>query len=178
MDTQSRTCPACGRDVETDAARFCPFCGAELAPSAPAQPGGLDALRAAYGGYDAWVEDYFRTEGTGSRLLSIVTGNGAFKNSPEHTAFLAQVAALAAALAPEERIPALRFALLDCHDGRRQEVEWMFLAAEKEFIPLAERLSAAEAAELYPAYRALRRRAPGFPVQTTLLKTLKKRGAL
>lgn len=177
MDTQSRTCPACGRDVETDEARFCPFCGAELTAPAAARSA-LDDLRAAYAGYDAWVEDYFRTEGTGSRLLAVVTGNGAFKNSPEHAAFLSQVAELVPALPPEERLPALRFALLDCHDGRRQEVEWMFLAAEKDFIPLAEALSAAEAAALYPDYRARRRRAPGFPVQTTLLKTLKKRSVL
>lgn len=178
MERKPAVCPACGRTVGTEAARFCPFCGAELGAPAVEGTGALDAIRAAYAGYAAWVEDFFRTERTGSRLMALVTGNGPFKNSPEHAAFLSRVEELVPALTPEETPDALRFALLECCAGQRQEVEWMFLAAEKHFQPLVEALTPAEAAALYPEYRAQRRRSPGFPVQTAILKMLKKRAAL
>ena len=68
----------------------------------------------------------------------------------------------------------LRFVLLDCHRDKVAETEWMFLAAEKVFLPMISLLTREEAAALLRPYAELRRKQPGLSVQREVRRELKR----
>ena len=55
----------------------------------------------------------------------------------------------------------LRFVLLECYEDISTETEWMFLVAEKLFVPLLALLTREEAEALYVPYKTLRKKQPG-----------------
>ena len=142
-----------------------------------------ELFRARYVAYDAWASGVLAERNLGRVAMSWLTGNDAFKRSPEHERFLNDVTAMAGELQTRcaageccgELPGLLRYVLVDCHADVPQETDWMFLAAEKLFLPFVECLSAGEAAALYPDYKTLRRRQPGLDAQKQILKALKKR---
>ena len=177
-------CPNCGKECP-EGASFCPFCGA-LLPSRSVR-GDADSmtelLRARYSAYDAWAGGVLAERNLGRVAIGWLTGNDAFKRSPEHERFLNDVQALTEELQTRcdagecigELSGLMRYVLIDCHAEVPQETDWMFLAAEKLFLPFVERLTPDDAAVLYPDYKALRRRQPGLDAQKQILKALKKR---
>ena len=176
-------CPSCGKDCP-EGASFCPFCGA-LLPSRSVRGEGnsmTELIRARYDAYYTWADSVLAERNLGSVAMSWLTGNDAFKRSSEHERFLNDVTVLSEELQTRcasgescSELPGLlRYVLIDCHADIPQETEWMFLAAEKLFMPFVECLSAADAAALYPDYKMLRRREPGLDAQKQILKMLKK----
>ena len=123
-------------------------------------------------------------ESGGRRLLSLFTSNSPFKNSPEHGKFFDNVKDLTEKLLAVYQsgadngglLDVLRFALIECHSGVKPETDYMLLAAEQLYLPFLELLSANAAAAILPEYRALRKKQPGFEIQTKILKKLKTMG--
>ena len=182
---ENKVCPACGKEIDNPEMRFCPFCGTALeqpeeAPCGAADPAG--EVRARYEAYLNWVESALSDREIGRVLSAMFTGNRAFKNSPEHERFLLDVQAMSERLTDRYRAgeqretlpPLLRYVLVDCHSDTPQETDWMFLAAEKMFMPLLELLTREEAAALYPVYRRLRKKQPGLEIQKNIQKYLKR----
>ena len=183
---RERICPGCGERVTEERARFCPICATEL-PAAEAPTEAAQALEAAlvqrYSDYNAWVMLTRGREGGGKRILELLTGSSAFKNSEKHEVFFRDVGDQAAALLEAYRAAPgsgdvaglLRYALIDCHRDAYRETDWLYLVAEQHFLPFTELLSPAEAAALYADYKALRKKQTGFSFQTQILKSLKRR---
>ena len=182
-----KICPACGAVIEAENARFCPQCGA---PIPEEEPGLSEAaklerrIRDRYQSYSAWTDSVRQRESVAQRLLGLITSRSEFKSSEEHTRFFDDLKAMTEAQeqayreAPGTGEPEalLRFALLDCHRGVRQEADWMFLAAEQLYLPFLPLLTKEQAAVLLPEYQALRKRNTGFEFQKKILKTLKSMG--
>jgi len=180
-------CPNCGKTLE-ETMRFCPFCGTALcgAVTQEDEAQGRDnpaaRVRARYEAYSEWVVFALNNGEFGRVLAAMFTGNRAFKNSPEHERFLVDIQQLGTELEHDYRTgkaretlqALLRFVLIDCYRDAPSESEWMFMAAEKSFLPLVELLTQEEAASLYPAYRVLRKKNPGFEIQKAIRKQLKK----
>ncbi|MBQ9733426.1 MAG: hypothetical protein IJV74_04245 [Clostridia bacterium] len=176
-----KICPGCGKEIGAVDARFCPYCASQLVFDGADSM--FDELRALYTEYIAWSAEYY-AQRSGLLLFSdMFTGGADYKKREEHGRFYERCAALAKDLAASmgapgaDRsllVPMLRFVLIDCHENCDDWGEWMLLAAEKNFMPLVEMLSGAEAKELYEPYRKLRRKNRGLPPQDELLKKLKK----
>lgn len=177
-------CEKCGRELNGEDIRFCPFCGAEVAEQGSANDVNwhIGRIKALYKGYLDWNTEFFSKRGAGSAVLSLFTGNSAYKNSPQHDEFFNKTKAEAETLCEilrtqtglEERAEEiLRFALIDCHSDTMKEADLMFLAAEQLFIPAVDALSREGAERLYGPYKKLRKRDSGFKPQAELLKKLK-----
>ena len=184
---RERICPGCGERVTEERARFCPICATELPkqePSADRTAALEAALRQRYDDYNAWVTQTRGRDGGGKRILELLTGNSAFKNSEKHEEFFHDIGDKAGALQEAYReapgsgdiAGLLRYVLIDCHRNAYRETDWLYLVAEQHFLPFAELLAPADAAALYADYRALRKKQKGLPFQTRILKALKRRG--
>lgn len=179
---EAKICQNCGKESSGAGVCFCPFCGTALQAAQPECGGLTDAVRARYAEYDMWVRSVHKNQAAARVLTMMITGDRTFKNSPEHERFLTDVEKLSEELIARyragdarETLPELlQFVLIDCHDGVDQDTDWMFLAAEKVFIPLLELLTQEEAAALYPPYKQLRRKQPGLEIQKNIRKSLKK----
>jgi len=180
---EKRICPSCGKAVTDPEMRFCPYCGTVLAAGGQENAAErIDALRARYEAYDRWVLSAISGKELGAAFKAFVTGNRAFKFSEEHERFINDVQAVGDALLAEYRAGGsratmpelLRFVLLDCHRDKVAETEWMFLAAEKVFLPMISLLTREEAAALLRPYAELRRKQPGLSVQREVRRELKR----
>lgn len=182
-----RICPGCGERVTEERARFCPICAtplpAEETPTAQDVAQREATLRLRYIDYNAWVTLTRDRDGTGRRVLELLTGNSAFKNSEKHEEFFHDVGDRAAALLAAYRAAPgsgdvaalLQYVLIDCHRVANRETDWLYLVAEQHFLPFVELLSPAEAAPLYADYKARQKKQKGFAFQTQILKALKRR---
>lgn len=177
-------CEKCGRELTGEDMRFCPFCGAEIADKGSADDANwlIGRIKAIYKEYLDWNLDFFAGRGAGSVVMSLFTGNSAYKNSPQHDEFFNKTREQADKLCElmktqtglEDRAEEiLRFALIDCHSGTLKEADLMFLAAEQLFIPILDVLEPEAAAGLYEPYKMLRKRDSGFKPQAEILKKLK-----
>lgn len=175
-------CPNCGKELDGDQMRFCPFCGTEQVFPAAAELGTVAEVRERYEEYAAWARSARSQKEFGRILSTLFTGNRAFKNSPEHERFVMDVKNMAEKLvaryeAGEQRdtlMELLHYVLLDCYKDIAQETEWMYLVAEKFFMPLLALLTQEEAAELYVPYKSLRKKQPGLEFQKNIRKMLKQ----
>ena len=135
-------------------------------------------------------EDYIRWSGEflaeygGIKIFSqLFTGGADYKQRSEHKEFFARCEDAA-----EEYLQALKsgeadkddfgqlmqYVLIDCHSSCDDWAEWMLLAAEKNFLPHTEFLTAEQRNALYEPYRRLRKKNRGLPPQEECLKKLKK----
>ena len=176
-------CPNCGKELDGEQMRFCPFCGTEqVQPAAAEEQRSVAGVRARYEAYAAWARSARSQKEFGRVLSTLFTGNRAFKNSPEHERFVLDIQSMAEQLiaryeAGEQRdtLPELlRYVLLECYEDISQETEWMYLVAEKFFMPLLSLLTPEEAQALYLPYKALRKKQPGLEIQKNIRKTLKQ----
>ncbi len=55
-----------------------------------------------------------------------------------------------------------------------KETDWMFMAAEKFYLPFIDKLSKEDAGKLYEKYAAIRKKNRGFEVQDSIVKKFKK----
>ena len=178
----TQICPNCGKEIDNAEMRFCPFCGTALVMAAPLPAETpVDAVRARYEAYMSWVDSTLAQQEFGRVLSALFTGNRAFKNSPEHEQFLVDLQTMSDDLTADyqagkqrETLPALlQYVLIDCHRDTPNETDWMFLAAEKMFMPLLELLTQGEAAALFAPYKLLRKKQPGLEIQKNIKKKLK-----
>jgi len=137
-----------------------------------------------YRNYIQWSKDLMGSFGGVRMRAQRCTGGGEYKNRQEHMEFFSAVEAAAGEYTDAfkaERIDReslsglLRYTLIDCHSESDDWSDWMLMAAEKHFLPIAGLLTAAEAQELYEPYRKLRRKNKGLPPQDEMLKLLKAR---
>jgi len=177
-------CQNCGAETPAQA-RFCPHCGAALLLQTVSDDAAelLGQVKARYAAYAAWAEKMLSERSFGRIAMGWLTGNDAFKRSDEHEKFLTDLQKVCGELktrCESGNVPAvlpelMHFALIDCHADVPQETDWMFLAAEMPFAELLPFLPDAEAAALYPDYRAERKRQPGLQTQKNILKALKQK---
>ena len=177
-------CRNCGREIESQEMRFCPFCGTEIISRESLGDAQwlFGQIKSAYGDYMTWNLEYFANRGAGAATLALFTGNAAYKNSKEHSEFFDRVRDLAEKLCDTVRTEnlgevadsVLQYALLDCHSNDLPEADLMYMAAEQLFIPCIDVMSPEKAAGIYESYKKLRKKSPGFKPQDEILKKLKK----
>jgi len=179
-------CTKCGKENSLGGARFCAFCGGELAKSslpAAQQLAQLCAgLKNTYINYINWTSDYLASRSAGKILVGMFTSNADFNNRDEHNIFVADCESACADIRTQaalcdssaELMSLLDYVLFDVYSHCGDEAGWMLLACEKYYLPLLELLSKDELAALYERYRAFRKKKMNLPVQDEMLKTMKK----
>ncbi len=179
-------CAKCGKENSIQGAKFCAFCGGELAERLTS-PGEETArlcreLKNTYINYINWSSDYLASRSVGTVLTGLFTGNGDYNSRQEHKSFASDCEKAAEELCANMKNGGdgsrlwemLDYVLFQAHGICGNEADWMILAAEKYYIPLVEYLPAKQQRELYERYKAFRKKKMNLPAQEEMLKKLKK----
>lgn len=179
-------CPGCGKENSTEGARFCAFCGGELAQADKTAEQLLaqlcGGLKDTYINYINWSSDYLASRSAGTILAGMFTGNGDYNNRDEHKVFAADCDKLCGeivgALQSGGFSPCvsemLDYVLFDVYSHCGDEAGWMILACEKFYLPILDFLPGGELAQLYPRYKAFRKKKMNLPAQDDMLRHMKR----
>ena len=174
MELDTVICPVCGKKTpaQPDGTGFCIFCGGKLRGDCAENSNVeyiISQIKSTYAEYNDWVCEYsLKNGGLGKSFAAFFTGNSAFKNHENHENAWAKYYNLC------KLLELLKFALLHDRGDCAPEAGWMYLAVEQFFIPLIDGLTDEERADFYARYKLLRRKEPGFQIQSEILKKLKK----